>query len=132
MRIETGIPMNDWNAIAASAQHSEKVGYDGLVSFEIANDPFIPLAFAAAATAKVRLGTAIAVCFPRSPMVTAATAWDLNVQSKGRFTLGLGTQVKGHNERRFSVPWTPPLPRLREYIGSLRAIWRKATTTTSR
>ena len=124
MRIETGIPMNDWNAIAASAQHSEKVGYDGLVSFEIANDPFIPLAFAAAATEKIRLGTAIAVCFPRSPMVVAETAWDLNVQSKGRFTLGLGTQVKGHNERRFSVPWTPPLPRLREYVGSLRAIWR--------
>ncbi len=124
MRIETSIPMNDWSSIADSARHSEKVGYDGLVSFEIANDPFIPLAFAATATEHVQLGTAITVCFPRSPMVMAGTAWDLHVQSKGRFTLGMGTQVKGHNERRFSVPWVPPLPRLREYIGALRAIWR--------
>jgi probable F420-dependent oxidoreductase len=124
MRIETSIPMNDWKAIAASAAHSEAVGYDGLVSFEIANDPFIPLAFAATATERVQLGTAIAVCFPRSPMTTATTAWDLHTQSGGRFTLGLGTQVKGHNERRFSVPWGPPLPRLREYVGAMRAIWR--------
>jgi probable F420-dependent oxidoreductase len=124
MRIETSIPMNNWGAIAASAKHSEEVGYDGLVSFEISNDPFIPLAFAATATERVQLGTAITVCFPRSPMVMAGTAWDLHVQSKGRFTLGMGTQVKGHNERRFSVPWTAPLPRLREYIGAMRAIWR--------
>lgn len=124
MRIETGIPMNDWSAIGPAARAAEEAGFDGLVSYEIANDPFIPLAFAAEATERVRLGTAIAVCFPRSPMVTATTSWDLHVRSKGRFTLGLGTQVKGHNERRFSVPWGPPLPRLREYIGSLRAIWR--------
>ncbi|TFH24048.1 MAG: TIGR03617 family F420-dependent LLM class oxidoreductase [Myxococcales bacterium] len=124
MRIETGIPLNDWNAIGPAARKAEETGFDGLVSFEIAADPFIPLAFAATATERVRLGTAIAVCFPRSPMVVANTAWDLHVQSKGRFTLGLGTQVKGHNERRFSVAWSPPLPRLREYVQSLRAIWR--------
>ena len=124
MRVETGIPLNDWRAVGAAAKTAEDTGFDGVVSFEIASDPFIPLAFAATATERVRLGTAIAVAFPRSPMVTAMTAYDLHTQSKGRFTLGLGTQVKGHNERRFSVPWTPPLPRLREYIESMRAIWR--------
>lgn len=124
MKIETGIPMNDWRAVGAAARRAEDLGFDGVVSFEITNDPFIPLAFAAAATEKLRIGTAIAVAFPRSPMVAAMVAWDLHVQSHGRFTLGLGTQVKGHNERRFSVPWSAPLPRLREYIESLRAIWR--------
>jgi probable F420-dependent oxidoreductase len=124
MRVETGIPLNDWRGVGAAAKLAEETGFDGVVSFEIASDPFIPLAFAAVATERIRLGTAIAVAFPRSPMVTAMTAYDLHVQSKGRFTLGLGTQVKGHNERRFSVPWSAPFPRLREYIESLRAIWR--------
>jgi probable F420-dependent oxidoreductase len=124
MRVETGIPLDDWRTVGAAAKKAEDTGFDGVVSFEIASDPFIPLAFAAVATERVRLGTAIAVAFPRSPMVTAMTAYDLHTQSKGRFTLGLGTQVKGHNERRFSVPWTAPLPRLREYIESMRAIWR--------
>jgi probable F420-dependent oxidoreductase len=124
MQVETSIPMHDWRGIGAAAQRAEAAGFDGVVSFEIANDPFTPLAFAAVATERIRLGTAIAVCFPRSPMVVANISWDLHRQSKGRFTLGLGTQVKGHNERRFSVPWTAPLPRLREYVESLRAIWR--------
>jgi probable F420-dependent oxidoreductase len=124
MRIETTIPLSGWRSIGEAARSAEQRGFDGVVSFEIANDPFIPLAFAAVATERIRLGTAIAVCFPRSPMVTANVAWDLHVNSGARFTLGLGTQVKGHNERRFSVPWGPPLPRLREYVESLRAIWR--------
>lgn len=124
MHVETGIPLNDWRAIADVARRAEAAGFGGLVSYEVADDPFIPLAFAALATERVRLGTAIAVCFPRSPMVVATTAYNLHVQSQGRFVLGLGTQVKGHNERRFSVPWTPPLPRLREYVHSLRAIWQ--------
>jgi probable F420-dependent oxidoreductase len=124
MRVETGIPLNDWRAVGEAAKRAEALGFDGVVSFEIASDPFIPLAFAAVATERIRLGTAIAVAFPRSPMLTATTAWDLHAQSKGRFTLGLGTQVKGHNERRFSVPWSAPLPRLREYVAALRAIWR--------
>jgi probable F420-dependent oxidoreductase len=124
MRVETAIPLNDWRAVGAAAQQAESLGFDGVLSFEIANDPFTPLAFAAVATERIRLGTAIAVCFPRSPMVVANLAWDLQTQSKGRFTLGLGTQVKGHNERRFSMPWSPPLPRLREYVEALRAIWR--------
>jgi probable F420-dependent oxidoreductase len=76
------------------------------------------------ASTRVELATAIAVAFPRSPMTVAYRAWDLHAQSGGRFQLGLGTQVKGHNERRFSTPWTAPVPRIREYAESLRAIWR--------
>ena len=124
MNIETGVPIMDWRKVGPAAAAAEEAGFDGVLSFEIANDPFAPLTFAALATKRVRLGTAIAVCFPRSPMVVANTSWDLHVHSRGRFTLGLGTQVKGHNERRFSVPWSPPAPRLREYVESLRAIWR--------
>ena len=124
MRVETSLPLGNWSAVADTARRAEAAGFDGLLTYEIAYDPFVPLALAAMATERVRLGTAIAVCFPRSPMVMANIARDLHAESGGRFTLGLGTQVKGHNERRFSVPWTPPLPRLREYIEALRAIWR--------
>jgi probable F420-dependent oxidoreductase len=124
MRVETTVPLNDWRKIAEVARRAEQAGFDGIVSAEIQNDPFVPLAFAALATERIQLGTAIAVAFPRSPMVVANLGWDLQVHSGGRFVLGLGTQVKGHNERRFSVPWSAPAPRLREYVESLRAIWR--------
>ncbi|CAG0997873.1 hypothetical protein MYXO_02810 [Myxococcaceae bacterium] len=124
MRIETTIPHADWRAIPAAARSAEEAGFDAIMTSEIQNDLFIPLAFAATATERIELGTAIAVCFSRSPMVMANLAWDLQTNSRGRFVLGLGTQVKGHNERRFSVPWGPPVPRLREYVQSLRAIWR--------
>ena len=124
MKVETGIPMDNWHEAGPAAAAAEAGGFDGVLSFEIANDPFIPLAFAAVATKRIQLGTSIAVCFQRSPMIMATSAWDLHLQSKGRFTLGLGTQVKGHNVRRFSVPWSPPQPRLREYVQSLRTIWR--------
>jgi probable F420-dependent oxidoreductase len=124
MRVETGIPLDDWRKVAERARQAEEAGFDGLLSAEIAHDPFMPLGFAALATERIRLGTAIAVCFPRSPMVVANTAWDLQEQSGGRFVLGLGAQVKGHNERRFSLPWSAPVPRVREYVESLRAIWQ--------
>ncbi len=124
MRVETGIPLDNWRKVSDAARRAEEAGFDGLLTAEIAHDPFMPLGFAALATERVRLATAIAVCFPRSPMVVAGTAWDLQEQSGGRFVLGLGAQVKGHNERRFSVPWSAPVPRLREYVESLRAIWQ--------
>ena len=124
MRVETNVPLADWRAAGPAAWAAEEAGFDGVVSSEIANDPFIPLAFAALATERIQLGTAIAVAYPRSPMVVANLAWDLQLHSRGRFVLGLGAQVKGHNERRFSTPWTSPVPRLREYVESLRAIWR--------
>jgi probable F420-dependent oxidoreductase len=124
MRIDTTLPLGDWRAVAPAARRAEQLGFDGISGPEIANDPFVPLALAALATERIQLGTAIAVAFPRSPMVTANVAWDLQVGSRGRFALGLGPQVKGHNERRFSVAWSAPVPRLREYVESLRAIWR--------
>jgi probable F420-dependent oxidoreductase len=81
------------------------------------------LTHGAASTKRITLGTAIAVAFPRSPMVTAQIAWDLAEQSNGRFILGLGTQIKAHITKRFSTEWTAPVPRLREYIQAMRAIW---------
>ncbi|HTY16353.1 MAG TPA: TIGR03617 family F420-dependent LLM class oxidoreductase [Myxococcota bacterium] len=124
MRIETTLPLGDWRAAAPAARRAEQLGFDGITTPEIANDPFAPLVLAALATERIQLGTAIAVAFARSPMAVANIAWDLQVESRGRFALGLGPQVKGHNERRFSVPWSAPVPRLREYVESLRAIWR--------
>jgi probable F420-dependent oxidoreductase len=124
MHVDTPLPLDDWRAAADEARRAERLGFSALMTSEIAHDPFAPLAFAALATERIRLTTAIAVAFPRSPMVMANQAWDLQLHSGGRFVLGLGTQVKGHNERRFSVPWSPPVPRLREYVESLRAIWR--------
>jgi len=124
MRVETGLPLDDWRKVGDAARAAEETGFDGLVTAEIAHDPFASLVPAVLATSRIGVGTAIALCFPRSPMVVANIAWDLQSHSGGRFTLGLGAQVKGHNERRFSVAWSPPVPRLREYVESLRAIWR--------
>jgi probable F420-dependent oxidoreductase len=124
MRVMAYLPAGDWKNVPPSARQAEALGMDGLASSELAHDPFAPLALAAMATEKIELVTAIAVAFPRSPMIVAGQAWDLQANSGGRFHLGLGTQVKGHNERRFSVPWSAPVPRIREYIQSLRAIWR--------
>lgn len=108
---------------AEIAKAAEEMGFDGLWSLENQHDPFLPLAVATTVTKKIKLGTAIALAFPRSPMSLAYTAWDLQAASQGRLILGLGTQVKGHNERRFSVKWESPGPKLREVILALRAIW---------
>lgn len=124
MRLLTSLPQHDLAEVPAAARAAEDAGYDGLVTMENRNNPFLPLAVAALATSRVEIATAVAIAFPRSPMVVASTAWDLQVASRGRFVLGLGPQVRAHNERRFSVPWSPPVPRLREYVESLRAIWR--------
>lgn len=105
------------------ARAVEALGFDGLWTAETAHNPFLPLALAAEHTQRISLGTAIAVAFPRSPMVTAQIAWDLAGQSGGRFMLGLGTQIKAHVVGRFSTTWDSPGPRLRDYILSLRAIW---------
>jgi len=102
----------------------EQAGYDGLWTTETKYDPFLPLGTAAGATSRLELGTAIATAFTRSPMVTAVTAWDLQRASGGRFLLGLGTQVRAHNERRFSVPFPEaPARQLRELVLALRHIW---------
>jgi probable F420-dependent oxidoreductase len=109
-------------AVAAS-RSAEDLGYDGFFSAETQYDPFLPLAFAAAETERIDLGTSIAVAFPRSPMTTAMMAWDLARLSRGRFVLGLGTQIRAHITRRFSTEWGNPGPRLKDYITAMRAIW---------
>src|SRR5437763_13767396 len=115
---------HDLKSIPGYARKVEAMRYDCLWSSETQHDPFLPLAVAATVTSTIKLGTAIAVTFPRSPMVLAHIAWDLQKASDGRFILGLGTQVKGHNERRFSVKFESPGPRLREVVLALRAIWQ--------
>jgi alkanesulfonate monooxygenase SsuD/methylene tetrahydromethanopterin reductase-like flavin-dependent oxidoreductase (luciferase family) len=96
------------------AKAAEDLGFAGLWTPENQHDPFLPLAVASTVTKRMQLGTSIALAFPRSPMSLAYTAWDLQASSQGRFILGLGTQVKGHNERRFSLQWSSPGPKLRE------------------
>ena len=124
MRIATNLPQDDLRKVKASAKAAEAAGYTLATTAENKHDPFLPLAVAAVETERIELATAIAISFSRSPMAVANASWDLNEGSRGRFVLGLGTQVKAHNERRFSVPWSAPAPRMREYILALKAIWR--------
>ncbi|MBI4634869.1 MAG: TIGR03617 family F420-dependent LLM class oxidoreductase [Candidatus Rokubacteria bacterium] len=114
---------HDLKSLPAYARKVEALGFDCLWSSETQHDPFLPLAVAASVTSRMKLGTAIAVAFPRSPMILAHIGWDIQKASDGRFILGLGSQVKGHNERRFSVKFESPGPRLREVVLALRAIW---------
>ncbi|MEC7991963.1 MAG: TIGR03617 family F420-dependent LLM class oxidoreductase [Pseudomonadota bacterium] len=123
MKVNTGIPVHDLKAVGAAAQMAEATGFSGISTQENRQDPFLPLAVAAAHTEDLELRTSIAIAFARSPMVAANMSWDLQRASNGNFTLGLGSQVKGHNVRRFSVPWSAPAPRMREYVQSIRAIW---------
>lgn len=123
MKLDTTLAGSTFTEAAAYARAAEEMGFDALWTAEAQHEPFMPLAVAATATKKIKLGTAIAVAFPRSPIIFAHTAWDLQANSNGRFILGLGTQVKGHNERRFSVKWEAPGRKLREVILALRAIW---------
>jgi probable F420-dependent oxidoreductase len=109
--------------IDRTARAAEDLGFAGLWTSETKHDAFLPLAIAANETHQIELGTSVAIAFSRSPMETAQTAWDLQDLSDGRFVLGLGTQVKAHIARRFSMPWDRPAARLREYIMALRAIW---------
>jgi probable F420-dependent oxidoreductase len=124
MRLLTTLPQDDLREVSAVAGAAEAAGYDGLVTSENKNDPFLALGIAAVTTTRLVLQTGIAIAFSRSPMPAANASWDLQVASRGRFVLGLGSQVRAHNEKRFSVPWSAPAPRLREYVQALRTIWR--------
>jgi probable F420-dependent oxidoreductase len=123
MKIDGGIGF-DPNGIAAQAVRAEQSGYDGVWSAETNHDPFLPIAVGAAATERLEFGTGIAVAFARNPMTLAVLANDLQILSKGRFMLGMGSQIKPHITKRFSMPWSHPAPRMRELILAIRAIWR--------
>ena len=120
MKVDGGIGGFD---AAAMAKAQEDEGLDGLWSAETGHDPFVPLLLASQATERIELGTGIAVAFARNPMTTAMTANDVQLASKGRHILGLGSQIKPHIEKRFSMPWSHPAPRMREFVLAMRAIW---------
>ena len=109
--------------MAARVRQAESGGFDGLFVAESTADPFQCLAVAAPHVSSLTLGTSVALAFPRSPMVTATAAWDLQRATRGRFVLGLGSQVRRHIERRFSAPFAPPAARLREYTQAVRHVW---------
>lgn len=122
LKIDGGI-FSELGRVPALAADLEKQGYDGCWSAETNHDPFLPLALAAEHTSKIELGTSIAVAFARNPMTVANVGWDLQSYSQGRFILGLGTQIKPHIEKRFSMPWSHPVRRMREFVLALQAIW---------
>ncbi|MDL9948591.1 TIGR03617 family F420-dependent LLM class oxidoreductase [Gordonia sp. ABSL11-1] len=114
------VPIEDG---AAQARRCESEGFQTLWTGESKHDPFLRCLLAADATDRLRVGTAVAIAFGRSPLTVATTAYDLARYTKGRFVLGLGSQVKPHIERRFSMPWSKPAARMREYVQALHAIW---------
>src|SRR5882724_7194044 len=123
MKVDGGLIATDLAAVPARARALEAAGYDGGVSAEISSDPFLPLALAADHTTRLELMTSIAVAFARNPMLLANVGHDLNAYSKGRFILGLGSQIRPHIAKRFSMPWSRPAARMREFILAMRAIW---------
>jgi len=138
MRLESLLPLGkldpglrapevglDLAAVTADARLLEELGYDGVVIEETKQDPYIVMALAAQATTRLKVGTAIAMAFPRSPTITALSAWTLQKLSCGRFTLGLGPQVRAHIERRYGMAWSAPGPWMREYVEVVRAIWNR-------
>lgn len=123
MKIDTQVSRTTAADSRPAAAEAERAGYAAVWTSEVQHDPFIAVALAATATERVELGTAIALAFARSPMTTAVQANDLQLLSRGRLMLGLGSQIKAHIIRRFSMPWSHPAARMREYILALRAIW---------
>lgn len=124
MKIDAGLTTVHLADVASQAREIEALGYDGLFTFEGQTDPFLPLVLAAEHTSRAELATGVALAFPRSPMTLAYIGHDLQVQSSGRFVLGLGAQIRTHVEKRYSAPWSHPAARMREMVLALRAIWR--------
>ncbi|MBX3286917.1 MAG: TIGR03617 family F420-dependent LLM class oxidoreductase [Actinobacteria bacterium] len=118
------VPTEDPRQARTIYRELEDLGYDRAFSFEAKHDPFVPLAVAGEHTSRIELGTAVAIAFARTPMTLANVAWDLQTVTGGRFVLGLGSQVRPHVEQRFSMPWDPPVGRMRELVLAIRAIWR--------
>jgi probable F420-dependent oxidoreductase len=122
MKVDGGIGF-DLSKAGKAAQEAEEAGYSGIWTAETSHDPFFPLLLAAEHTKNIELGTSIAVAFARNPMLLANVGYDLQAYSGGRFILGLGSQIKPHIEKRFSMPWSHPAARMREMILAIRAIW---------
>jgi len=127
VRVDGGIGF-DLSKAAEAAREAEAAGYDGVWSAETSHDPFLPLLLAAQATERVELGTGITVAFARNPMTVATVANDLQLASAGRLLLGLGSQIKAHITKRFSMPWSHPAARMREFVLAMRAIWESWST----
>ncbi|MBI5947248.1 MAG: TIGR03617 family F420-dependent LLM class oxidoreductase [Chloroflexi bacterium] len=123
MKVELMLDVRDLRTIEAQAEAAEAAGADAVVTAEGYSDALLAAMLAARATRRASVATGIVVAFPRSPMATAIASWNLQDYSQGRFELGLGSQVKGHVQRRFSTEWVPPVPRMREYVLALRAIF---------
>lgn len=123
MRVDGPLVIPALPEVGTAARAMEAAGYDGAFTFEGPHDPFLPLVLAAAATERLELITAVAIAFARNPMTIASQAHDLQLLSEGRFHLGLGSQIKPHVERRFSMPWSAPAARMRELVLAVRAIW---------
>ena len=124
LKIDADVTGEAPTEVPGLARKAEEFGFDGLWAGETKHDPFVQVALASSATRSISLGTSVALAFTRSPTTIAQAAWDLQSASGGRFMLGLGTQVKGHIERRFGMKWEPPEPKMREVIQALRAVWR--------
>ena len=125
MLLDAALPPVPLQAVPGIAKEAERLGFNTLWSSETMHDPFLPIALAAEHTRELKLGTAVAVSFARSPTTMAYTAWDLAQTSGGRFFLGLGTQIKAHIERRFGMTWPEsPVAQLREQINAMRALWQ--------
>jgi probable F420-dependent oxidoreductase len=122
LRVDGGVSSQLANVVEA-ASTLERRGYDGCWTAEINHDPFLPLTLAAEHTDAIELGTSIAVAFARNPMTVANVGWDLQEYSGGRLNLGLGSQIQPHIEKRFSMPWSRPVPRMREFVLAMREIW---------
>jgi probable F420-dependent oxidoreductase len=122
LKVDGGI-FTDLARVPELADQLERQGYDACWTGEINHDPFFPLLLAAEHTSRLELGTSIAVAFARNPMTVANVGWDLQTYSQGRFILGLGTQIKPHIEKRFGMPWSRPVARMREFVLALHAIW---------
>ena len=123
MRVDAGLNAANLASVPERIRFLEDAGYDAAMSAETANDPFFPLVLAAEHSQRIELMTSIAVAFARNPMIVANIGHDLNAYSKGRFILGLGSQIQPHINKRFSMPWSHPAARMREFILAMRAIW---------
>ncbi|HEX6312083.1 MAG TPA: LLM class F420-dependent oxidoreductase [Acidimicrobiia bacterium] len=123
MKVDGGLVGVGLEGVGERAQELEAAGYDGAYTFEGPHDPFLPLLLAAEHTERIELSTAIAIAFARNPMTLANIGYDLQLASGGRFALGLGSQIKPHIEKRFSMPWSAPAARMRELVLAIKAIW---------